>query len=377
MLLKNAKAVLMDEVRECDIRVDGGKITEIQPRLSVLPDEEEIDLAGAYLMPGFIDSHTHGAVGELYSDPTGDIAKITAYEASVGVTTVAATLHTMPVDMIEDCAKNFEQYLAGKQVGAKIGGIHMEGPFINVKKKGAMTAEYIQKPTVEYFEKIKEVCGGRMKIMTIAPEIEGALDVIRAGVKSGVKMSAGHTDATFDEMKAGIDAGITRMTHTFNACRALSHREPGVLGAAFTNERVTNEVICDFGHLHKNTVELLYRIKGAEHFTAISDSEFGAGMPEGCENIIDGRHTVVRDGLAYLDDGTICGSASPLSRGAKNLYTLGISLPEIAVMTAYNPAKALGIENETGSIALGKAADLVVLDADFNIKQVFVDGKRV
>ena len=378
MLLKNICAVLPLDLFRGDLRMENGVISEIQPCLAPLPNEEVLDGNGAYLLAGFIDSHTHGAVGQLYSDPKCDIAAVTAYEARVGVTTVAATFHTMPTDMVADCADNVEKYLAENHPGhARIGGIHMEGPFINAVKKGAMNPDYILPPTEDEFDRLYDACRGRMKIMTIAPEMPGALDVIKRGAARGVKMSAGHTDAAYEEMKAGIDAGITRMTHTFNACRALSHREPGVLGAAMNDDRVTCEVICDFGHLHPTAVGLLYRVKGADGFCAISDSEFGAGLPEGSENIIDGRHTVVRGGLAYLDNGTICGSASPLFAAYTDLRSLDVPILDISVMLSYNPAVALGIADKTGSIELGKAADLVLIDKEDHIRAVFVDGVRV
>ena len=167
------------------------------------------------------------------------------------------------------------------------------------------------------------------------------------------------------------------MTHTFNACRSFDHREPGILGTALTDDRVTCEVICDFAHLHPLTVELIYRAKGAARFTAISDSEFAAGLAEGKLISEDGRERIIDGGVARLADGTICGSASSLARGFRNLCSLDIPLWEVSRMCSENPAKALGVFDQTGSLDVGKCADLFLADKDFCVKTVFVDGEKI
>ena len=378
MLIKNANTVMTNCVVKRDILIKDGKISDIAPVLDV-PGEEIYDASGLTLLPGFVETHAHGAVGYLCSNKDIDLQAILDFEASEGITTWGVTHHTMSV---EDFADKLPEALAliGKEGnGAKIGGIHAEGPFINVAKKGAMNEKRILPPTIETFDRMYDACEGQMKIITIAPEMEGAIAVIKHAVSKGVKVSAGHTDATYDEMMRAIDAGVTRMTHTFNACRAISHREPGVLGAALTDKRVTCEVICDFGHLHPAAVKLLYQVKGSSNFCAISDSEFAAGLKTEGKVLLDGeaRYIDHKAGVCRLENGTICGSASSLYRGFKNLVSLGIPMWEVSEMCSANGAKALGLFDKTGSITVGKAADIVIVDGNLDIKKVFVNGKSV
>ncbi len=375
MIIKNGNVVLESGEVKKDIRTENGKIAEIADNIEK-SGEEVYDASGMTVLAGFIDSHTHGAAGHIYSDTVSDINKITAFEVTEGVTTVAATMISSTVKNLTTQINHLMPYIESGTVGAKIGGIHSEGPFINPLKKGAMNPENMVPPSVDDFKRLYDVCRGHLKIMTLAPELSGAADVIKEAVKCGVNISAGHTDASYDEMKRGIDAGVTRMTHTFNACRALNHREPGVLGAALTDERVSCEVICDFKHLHPAAVELIYKAKGAKGFTAISDSEFGAGLASGRLEI-DGLVRIIKDGLIWLEDGkTIAGSARSIYAAFVNLLSLGVPMHEVSMMVSLNPAKALGIDKETGSIETGKWADLVVVDKELKVVQTFVNGEK-
>ncbi|MBQ8509969.1 MAG: N-acetylglucosamine-6-phosphate deacetylase [Clostridia bacterium] len=376
VLFQNARVVLPGEIALRDVRVTEGWITAIEPHIQPMTNERTLALGGAYLMPGFIDTHMHGAAGCVYTNPEDDLNKITAYEATRGVTTVTATIGARPEGVFENGVKNVLAHIRRGTEGARIVGIHAEGPFLNPKRRGSMRAEDMRPPTVEAFRQLYDICEGELKLLSIAPEVPGALDVVREAVRAGISVSAGHTDATFDEMRAGIDAGISRMTHTFNASRPLNHREPGVLGAALCDPRVTCEVICDFAHLHPSVVEMIYRAKGSGRFTAISDAAFCAGLPDG-EYDIAGSRFIVGGGVARHPDGTISGSAGDLLLAAQNLHSLGIPLWEIAEMTALNPAKALGIDHHTGSIAKGRTADFVVLDENLTVCSTFVSGRCV
>lgn len=379
MLIKNANAVMKSNMLSRDIRIKDGKIYEISESLPPEKDEKIIDAQGKTLIPGIIDTHTHGAYGYIYSDILSDTEKVFQYEASQGVTSVGVTYSATGFEEFAAAAKKDLVLLNSKHDGAKFGGIHSEGPFLNVSRKGAMIPHRIVPPTVDDFDRIYDACEGSLKIITLAPEKPGAIDVIRRAVQKGVAVSAGHTDATYDEMMRAVDAGLTRMTHTFNACRPINHREPGVLGAALTDDRVCCEVICDFAHLHPAAVEMIYKLKGSRGFTAISDSEFGAGLENAGSFVIDGsvRYIDSEAGVARLEDGTICGSASSLLRGFKNLISLGIPIWEVCEMSCSNPAKALGIYDSTGSIETGKCADLVILNDDFSVSKTFVDGRIV
>ena len=354
MLLKNIHAVRSDRVTPCDMRIEHGKIAAFGKDLAPYENEEVIDGGGAYAFAGLIDTHTHGAMGSVYYNLNSDIDTILAFEAQEGVTTVAATLESAPIDTEIALTRHLLPFFEKKSGRAKLGGIHFEGPFLNPAKKGAMNPDGMVMPNVPDFDRLYEAAEGHMKLITVAPDMPGALDVIKRAVSLNITVSAGHTMASAEQMKAAVDAGLTRMTHTFNACRSFDHREPGILGTALTDDRVTCEVICDFAHLHPLTVELIYRAKGAARFTAISDSEFAAGLAEGKLISEDGRERIIDGGVARLADGTICGSASSLARGFRDLCSLDIPLWEVSRMCSENPAKALGC-----------------------VKTVFVDGEKI
>ena len=363
-----------------DVQITDGKITRISTVLSpsdVSDDssEEILDMSGKYILPGFIDSHMHGARGHKISDPDPDLLEITRYEATQGVTSIAlSTVCTEYSLLLRQIDRAVE---ASKQTRfAKIPAIHAEGPFINKKKKGAMDENAILVPDLLQLDEMIEHGQGQLKLITLAPEMPGALEVIRHAVDNGLTVSMGHTDATYDEAKSAIDAGASQSTHTFNAMRALSHRELGVLGAALTDPRVCCEMICDHTHLHPGAIQLIYRAKGADRINIISDSEHGAGI-DATEVVVDGEVRYIVDGVMKMKDGTIAGSASSMLFGIQNLIKDGIPLEDISRMASLNPAKTLKINDQTGSIAVGKAADLVVLTADYEVDSTYVNGRLV
>lgn len=371
MILKNAQ-VMTDsfELKNLDVRTKGTTIAELGENLS---GDETIDLQGKILLPGFIDTHIHGAYGVRINDRDASVDKMLAFEATQGVTSVAVTTAS---SSHEDLLMQFAVAKAAVNTknATKILAIHAEGPYINEERKGAMTATNIQKPDIEKFDELLETSDGLLKIITVAPEVEGALPLIAHAVKCGVAVSMGHTVATYEQAMKAIEAGASRMTHTFNAARPLHHREPGVLGAALTCDAVTCEMICDYVHLHPGTADLIYRAKGADRVTVISDSGTAAGL-DIAEFKVDGIVRYVKDGVIRLADGTIAGSAMTLLNGVQNLLRHGIRIEDVSKMVSLTPARAIGADDRVGSIAIGKQADFAVLDSQsYALEKTFIDG---
>ena len=331
---------------------------------------EVYDAAGCYVLPGFIDTHIHGAGGVQFCGMGSDLTPALDWLMREGVTSILATTDT---ESPEELLRSVRRIAALND--DRIVGIHAEGPFINPVRKGGMLESEIQKPNAALLRELHKESGGLLKLLTMAPELEGAVDVLTVCKELGIKVSMGHTDASFEEAEKGVDAGFTRATHTFNAMRPLNHREPGVLGCALTDDRVTCELICDLHHVSAPAVKLVVRSKGTGHVTMISDNSFYAGLPEG-EYMEGDRRMILKDGFCRLENGTICGSAVSLAGGAKNMRWLGFTPEEIAVMACVNPAKAAGCEDR-GELSPGKRADIVVLSEDFTVHAVFCAGKRV
>ena len=373
MILSNAKAVLADgTVKVCDIEVVDGKISRIANKIQ---GRDKIDLHERLVFPGFIDIHTHGAFGVRVTDENPDLSKYRRLEATKGVTGLAITTigtewcDLLPqYDLIADNAK--------LNVGARVLGIHSEPPFVSRRAMGAAVPSSIIAPDIKKFDEIYEHSSGLLKIITIAPEEDGALDLIRHAASRGVVVSIGHTDATYDEAMLGIEAGATHATHTFNAMRKLHHREPGVLGAVLTDPRIKCEVICDHVHLHPTTIKLIYKLKGADAMIAVSDSVNVAGT-DVTEFYAEGQRCTVKDGVIRLDNGTINGSAMTLLEGVQNLIRARIPLADVAKITSLNAAKSLGVSALYGSIEVGKYADLAILDEDLSIFATYIGGECV
>lgn len=371
MIIQNGRVLSADGSRfeNRALYFDGSVIAESSA------DNEVFDAAGLFVLPGMIDTHIHGYGGEEFAKPSGDYGEVPKILAEDGVTGIAATVRCMPFDEMCACAANAATLIGRDTGGAKVLAVHSEGPFVSSVRKGAMHPPEMT-CTVEAVEALQQAAGGALKLMTMAPERENALEVIAASKGLGFSVTMGHTDATYAEATAAIDAGAHRATHVFNAMRPLSHRETGILGAALTDDRVRCEMIADFVHLDPAAVKLVYRAKGAERITLISDAGMMSGLPNG-DYVVGGRVRTVKDGLCLDQQGRIAGSCYSMLKGAQNLRLLGIPLEEIAVMASYNPAKDLGVFDTVGSLEVGKCADAIVVDDAFHIRAVFVNGGRV
>ena len=359
-------------------QADNDPVSGIATASSDTEESIVIDAAGQMLIPGLIDVHMHGYYGIACSDPDPEhIRQLGQHLVKEGVTGYAPSISSTfndkalaGIDSIVNAIKLEEEEVTG----TRILGIHMEGPFLNPVKKGAMNEKAIQMPNPELFMEYLEHAHGNLKIMTMAPEMEGALDLTKEAVQNGVKISMGHTNATYEEAMKGIDAGMSRATHTFNAMRGLNHRDSGILGAVLNDDRVECEMISDFVHVLPEVCRIIYKMKGADRVTVISDSMQLAGLKQ---EDLPPELPVILDKAAYLKNGTLCGSIGTVMTGVRNLSSIGIPLAECIKMASYNPARDLGREEETGSIQVGKKADLVLINDQLEVQRVFVLGKEL
>ena len=375
MIIKNGK-LLNDEFRfeNSDLVINGDKIEKIGKS-----DErgEVIDASGMYVVPGFIDSHMHGAVGVDYWPEEEDAyAKISEFQAKNGTTSLFATLSAAPNDRMVKAIRFYKEN-KNNAPGAKYLGLHLEGPFFSTAKKGAHLPINIRDTSIEEFKTFEEAGGKDIKLITLAPELPNAEETIKHIVDFGTVVTMGHTDATFEQAQKGVEWGVTRATHTFNAMSPLNHREPGVSGAALMNKNVDCELICDFFHVHPQVCKMVYDLKGADKIIMITDSEIGTGLPDGKFRENTNNPIVVKDRKTYLLDGTIAGGTSCLIDGIRNMVSVGVCLEDAVKMATINPAKSVKMDDEVGSLKEGKAADIVILDKDLNIKYVFVNGRLV
>lgn len=371
--LTNGKVLLPDcsGFADTDISIANGRIAALGNHLDA---DNLYDVGGKYILPGLVDIHCHGALGTLFGCEA-DNRQMLRFFAEKGITTLLPTLGTQTIEVLVKRMERILEYKDKHDDVARIGGLHLEGPFLSAEKRGAMAIEALP-CSLESFERLMDAGRGEIRIMTIAPERENAITVIREGVKRGVRMSLGHTMATYDQAMAAIEAGANHATHTFNAMQGYHHREPGVLGAVLTEPTVSCEMICDMVHLAPATVKLITIAKGFDKVILISDSVGVTGMPNG-EYEIDGQKCVVKDGISRTPDGTITGSCFTMADSARNLVTLGLSLADVARIGALNPAKATGLDKCIGSIEVGKCADLLICDAQMNIDRVMLRGKFI
>lgn len=367
MRIKNAKLFVGKSFVDGDIEFDAA-ITAV----GKVEGEADLDAQGCYVVPGFVDVHTHGAVGEDFSDGKPEaLQPLSDYYAAHGVTSYLATTMTLKEEVLTPAMHTIRDFVPAG--GAKCAGIHLEGPFLSYAKRGAQAAENLHKPDVDMFHRLNAASGGKVRLVTVAPEEDGAIPFIEA-VSKVCTVSVGHTVADYDTAMAAYKAGASHATHLYNGMPSLLHRAPGVIGAAF-DSGATVELICDGMHIHPSVIRATHQLFG-ERLVIISDSLRCAGMPDG-QYELGGQPIEMKNGKAtLLGTDTLAGSSSNLLAELKNVVSFGLPLEDALYAVSTAPAKAVGL-TDTGSIAVGKAADLVVLDQDLNLKAVFVDGKRV
>ena len=364
MLIKNAKIFVEKTFIEGDIL-----FTDTVKQIGRLEGPADLDANGGYVIPGLVDIHTHGAVGEDFSDGRSDgLTPLARYYAAHGVTSVLATTMTLKEPELTKAMQTLKNHKP--QPGeAKIAGIHLEGPFLSYAKRGAQAAENLHKPDISLFHRLNEASGGRVRLVTVACEEHGAMDFIRE-ISKICTVSLGHTTADYDTAMSGFAAGATHATHLYNGMPALGHRAPGVIGAAF-DSGASVELICDGLHIHPSVIRVTHQLFG-EKLNLISDSLRCAGMPDG-KYELGGQPIVVQDGKATLLDGTLAGSSISLLNAVRNAVDFGIPLETAVYSAATAPALAVGLD--AGTLQAGRPADLLILDRALNLKATFIDGK--
>lgn len=375
MLIKNCNIIYLDKIEKGSVLVEDGKIKEINP--SNVNNTEVIDAEGLYLSPGFIDVHIHGAGGCDTMDGTVEsINTIAKTIVQHGTTSFTPTTMTVAAEDIRKSMEVIKKLKEEGTEGANVLGAHLEGPFISPKAIGAQNPNFLLAPSVENYNKIVGDCGDAVVSITMAPEVEGAKELIKYLSDNGVTVSMGHTKATYDEAIEGIKCGACHSTHLYNAMTPFTHREPGVVGATFDTD-ITTETISDGIHISYPALRTAYKQKGTDKVLLVSDAMEACGMPDG-QYSLGGQDVIVKNGAARLLDGTLAGSVLTLDKAVKNIYNnSNYPLNEVVRMATYNGAKHCHVEDHKGLIKEGYDADLILFNEDIEIQKVFVNGKEV
>ena len=374
--LKNVKVYIKNVgIVKTNIGIENGRIAYIGNEENIEPIFE----TDGIVVPGFIDEHIHGAGGADAMDGTVEaLQTISEFLAREGTTGFLATTMTQSPENITNALKAVKKVRdKGEYKGAEVLGVHLEGPFISPKHVGAQPLEYVATPDAELFDKYNEASGNSIKIVTLAPEVEGGLGLVKHLSSIGVVASVGHTGGKYADVVNAVAAGATNVTHTYNAQTGLHHREAGVVGAAMLLDELNCEMICDTIHVSVPAIKLVIINKPHDKYTLITDAMRAKGMPDG-KSELGGQDVFVNNGEARLADGTLAGSVLKMNVAVKNLVEkAGVPFTDAIDFATYNPAKNIGVLNERGTIEVGKRADLTVLNSDFEVLYTLVNGKIV
>lgn len=358
-----------------DLAVCGQRIEAIG---ETAPQGTVVDVSDCTLIPGFIDIHIHGCAGADTCDATPEaLDAMSASLAEKGVTSFCPTSMTLPEDTLKKVFRNVQNRM-GKEPGAYIHGIHMEGPYLSATKKGAQNGAYLLPPDPDGFRRLYDACGGCIRLVDIAPEETGAENFVRQ-VSPYCTVSMAHTAAGYTEAVQAVGWGIRHATHLYNAMSGLSHRNPGVVGAVLDMARewgIMGELICDGFHIHPAALRIAFAMLGEDNSVVVSDSMRAAAFRDGEYNL-GGLPVTVTDGKALLADGTIAASTTNMYTEFCNILSYGIPWRQAVKSTSWNPARAIGVQKETGSLETGKYADIVALDRDNRIRLVMIKGKII
>ncbi|HYL68385.1 MAG TPA: N-acetylglucosamine-6-phosphate deacetylase [Candidatus Limnocylindria bacterium] len=372
-----------EELRDCVILVEDGKIIGLGPRDEVRVPADAVHYAAGdkIVVPGFVDIHIHGAGGhDVMEGNARALDRIAATVARYGTTSILATTVTAPMEDTCHSLQGIARYIRhheapgdGTRPAAEILGIHLEGPFISKARRGVHPQDAIVRPSAEALAKFREAADGLIKIVTIAPELPGALELISAAVAEGLVVAIGHTDADYDETRAAFAAGARHAVHFYNAMRPFTHRDPGVIGAVLTEPEMTAEVIADGVHVSGPAIQVLIGTKGFHTVLLASDGTAATGMHDGTYRL-GTTEVIVKGGVCRNSEGKLAGSTLTLDRALRYLVELGVPLIEAVRMATVLPARRIGLAGKKGIIAIGGDADLVVLSQDLRVEGVMTRG---
>lgn len=331
-------------------------------------DLDIIDAEGLYIIPGLIDIHIHGAVGHDFCDADGEgLTKIASYLHSYGITSFCPTSMTLPEKDLNNIFSSTSKVCESKN-HSRIVGINMEGPFLSSEKKGAQKEAFLSNPSIEMFNRLNQSIPPKIKLVTIAPELENSYEFIKE-LSKVTNISLGHSTASYDIAKTAFNCGANHVTHIFNAMMPFNHREPGIVGAASDSEHVMVEIICDGIHIHPSVVRNVFNMFGDDRVILISDNMRATGMNDGKYEL--GGQTVFKKGCyATLEDGTLAGSVTNLFTCMKNAISFGIPIESVIKAVTINPAKSIGMEDLIGTFKPGAYADILMLDRELNIVKI-------
>ena len=367
MLIKNAKVLVGKSFVDADILFDEKIIA-----IGALEGEADLDAEGAYVIPGLVDIHTHGAMGEDFSDGKAEgMQPMADYYAAHGVTSFLATTMTLKEEVLTPAMHTIRDFK--RQGGAKCAGIHLEGPFLGYAKRGAQAAENLHKPDPALFDRLNEASGGMVKMVTVACEEEGGMEFV-ANVSKKAAVSLGHTSCNYDQAMEAFARGASHATHLYNGMDGLHHRKPGIIAAAM-DAGASVELICDGLHIHPAAIRLAHKLYG-DKLNLVSDSLRCAGMPDG-DYELGGQPITLSGGVARLTGtDTLAGSSISMLDALRNVVRFGLPLTDAVYAASTAPAEAARL-TDVGSLQAGKCADIVILDKDLCLKAVFVDGKKI
>jgi len=370
----------LEDITDGVVIVEDRRIAAVGHRDSVrVPaGAREIRAAGKTVVPGFVDVHIHGAGGhDVMAADSAALSIVARTVAKFGTTSLVATTVTAALDSTCHSLERIARFIRSQSVPcgaeAEILGIHFEGPFISHARRGVQPQEWIAAPSVDSLLRMLDAAGGCARILTLAPELPGALDLVDTARAKGLVVAMGHTDATYDESQAAIQRGARHAVHVFNAMRPFSHRETGVLGAVLTSPEVTTELIADGVHVDAAAMRLLFAAKGAARVVLVTDATAAAGMPDGIYRL-GSFDVTVAGGVCRNAEGRLAGSTLTLDRALRNVVALGVPFADAVRMLTLNPATLLGLELTKGVIAPGADADLVLLNSDLHVTGVMTRG---